>query len=282
MRAPSKINLFLEVIGKRPDGYHEIKTIFLPLDEPFDDISIVQSSNGIKIESDDPMLPVDEHNICWRAAAKFAEAADISPSWKISIQKRIPVAAGLGGGSSDAATVLKILDELYPGRCEIRKIAVSIGADVSYFLKPIPALGEGIGERLTALKLRTKIPLLLVNPLFPVSSAWAYANYPRYKSGEQNEISIASARQALLEGDLAKIAKSLRNDLAPALYYKFPLCEILRTSMKESGAMGAQISGSGSTLFGIFENNEKLVRASKKMKEKYADAVKIFECIIIS
>jgi len=274
MLAPCKINIFLEIVGKRDDGYHEIRTIFMPLDAPFDEIMLDKAEKGIKIECDDENLPIDDKNICWRAAKKFADACGIDASWKISIKKRIPVAAGLGGGSSDAATVLKILDQLYPGRCDIRKIAVSLGADVSYFLNPVPSLGAGIGECLSPLKSNPRLPVLIINPVFPVSSAWSYQNFKR----SATPIKIGSMLKAIENGDLAQISESLRNDLAPALYFKFPLLGMIRESILKLGALNAEISGSGPTLFAIFPDDKYLEQVSIDLKKKYP-IIRIFNGI---
>jgi 4-diphosphocytidyl-2-C-methyl-D-erythritol kinase len=277
MKTPAKVNFYLEVLGKRADSYHNIKTVFLPVKALYDDIKIEKVSfKGIQIECGDPLIPKGEDNICWRAAAKFANAARIEPSWKISIKKRIPVAAGLGGGSSDGAAVLKILDKLIPGKVEIEKLAPSLGADVAYFLNPVPAFAEGIGEKIKVLKLKRKIPVVIVNPLFPVSSAWAYSHLKKTR----NSNTVENMIQALEEGDIAKIAKSMRNDLAPALYDKFPLLEILRNSLMDSGALNVEISGSGSSLFGISETIEIADKITKKLSRKYPTELKIFSMLV--
>jgi 4-diphosphocytidyl-2-C-methyl-D-erythritol kinase len=272
VKALSKVNLYLEITGKRADSYHEIKTVFIPLREPCDEIKIETVSDGIQILSDTPDLPRDERNICWRAAAKFAKEAGIKPSWRISIEKKIPLSAGLGGGSSDAAVVLKILDNLFPGKANIGEIASSLGADVPYFLNPIPAFAEGVGEIISPIKLNVPIPLVVINPLFPVSSAWAYSKYEK----RENRINHESMLSAIRSGDIAKIADCVRNDLAPALYEKFPLLGILRNSLIEFGALNAEISGSGSSLFAIAKSYDDTVEIADNMRKKYRDSLKIF------
>ncbi|HOK04883.1 MAG TPA: 4-(cytidine 5'-diphospho)-2-C-methyl-D-erythritol kinase [Victivallales bacterium] len=270
MRAIAKINLFLEIKNKRNDGYHEIKTVFYPLFDLYDDIEI-ESYDFLTIETDHSDLPINQNNICWKAAQYFASEAAIEPRWKIKIKKRIPISAGLGGGSSDAAIVLKILDNLYPGRCEIRKIAKSLGADVNYFLNPVISLGEGIGENLSNLNINLKIPLLIVNPLFPVSSAWAYKNY-----FSNSSVSLDSFLNTLKSGDIANIAKNIRNDLAPALYKKFPFLEMIKESLFQTSALGVEISGSGSSLFAIYKSRDDLIRAKQKIESLYENSVLCF------
>lgn len=260
MKAISKINLFLEILAKRPDGYHEIKTVFYPIDFIFDDIEIEESEPGIAIETDSKQIPSNTENLCWKAAAKFAETSGIKPRWKIKIKKRIPVSAGLGGGSSDAATALKILSERYPNTCEIRKIASQLGADVNFFIEPTLSLGEGVGEKLLKLNYPIKLPLLIVNPLFPISSAWAYKNY-----FPVSKISFEEFDEALKSGVIAKIAKLIRNDLSPAIYEKFPILEIIRQHLFDCGALAAEISGSGSSIFAIFADKKQTVAAKEKI-----------------
>lgn len=260
MKAISKINLFLEILGKRHDGYHEIKTVFYPIDFIFDDIEIEESEPGIIIESDSQEIPSASDNLCWKAAAKFAEASGLKPRWKIKIKKRIPVSAGLGGGSSDAATVLKILSKLYPNTCEIRKIASELGADINFFIEPTLSLGEGVGEKLSKLNYPLKLPLLIVNPLFPITSAWAYKNY-----FSVSKISFEDFNEALKNGQPAKIAKLIRNDLAPAIYEKFPILEIIRQHLFDCGSLGAEISGSGSSIFAIFADEKQTLAAKEKI-----------------
>ncbi len=271
MKAVSKINLFLEVVGKRADGYHEIRTVFHPLGAPSDDVVVgLRDGRGIAIESESPDIPLGEANICWRAAAKFAEEAGVEPCWTIRLKKGIPVAAGLGGGSSDAAAVLSILGAMHPGRCEIRGIAERLGADVAFFLDPVPSVGEGVGEKLRPLGVFPQIPILVVNPLFPVSSAWAYSHF----KGPQSSRRVEDMAAAMVDGDIAKIAACLRNDLAPALYHKFPILEMLRNSIVDAGALGAEISGSGSSLFGIFPDANDLGAAGAMISDQYGDAVR--------
>ncbi len=273
MKAVSKINLFLEVLGKRADGYHEIRTLFYPLDNPCDHVEVeLCGKAGISIVSDSSLVPTGEANICWRAAAKFAEEAGVEPCWTIKLKKGIPVAAGLGGGSSDAAAVLAILDAMHPERCEIRRIAERLGADVAFFLDPVPSVGEGVGEKLRPLGVFPQIPILVVNPLFPVSSSWAYKNW----QGAENASKMDEMVDALASGDIAKIAGNLRNDLAPALWEKFPLLSMLRKSMLANGALNAAVSGSGPTIFGIFPERKNLADAASALQEEYGVALKVF------
>ncbi len=276
LTAPAKINLYLRVKGRRPDGCHDIETIFLPVSPPSDEISLEPADReGIAVTSSDPDLPCGEPNICWKAAAAFAKYAGISPRWKIHIEKRIPVAAGLGGGSSDAAAVLKILQKINPGVDDrsLKDIASSVGADVPFFINPVPSLAMGKGEILEPLEFKVDIPVVIVNPLFPVSSAWAYKNLLR--TGDETP-KMADVIKALKTNEPESISKIIHNDLGPALYRKFPLLGILRDALLELGALAAEISGSGSSLFAVARSRPDAEGIKAGMGERFAEAVRCF------
>jgi len=271
-----KINIFLKITGKREDGYHNIETVFMPLKDPFDEITLdFDSAPGIKIASNSMELPLDNKNICWKAAAAFAKFAEISPAWKISIKKRIPVAAGLGGGSGNAAAVLKLLNEKYDAiaQKQLKDIAVKIGADVPYFLNPVPAKATGVGEKIKPVKMKTPLFFVLVNPKFPVSSKWAYQNKipPECKNPE-----IGKIISALESGDAYAIGKSVYNELGFALLRKFPALKIIRDTLMDAGALGAEISGSGPTVFAISDSAEKACEIRRKVSSKLGDAALSF------
>jgi 4-diphosphocytidyl-2-C-methyl-D-erythritol kinase len=272
--APSKINLFLKVLDKRPDSYHNIESIFLPLSNPVDIISITHSeTNTLEIKSSTSGIPLDSSNLCWKAAEKFAEFTGETPSWTIDIEKNIPVAAGMGGGSSDAAAVLKILNENFKIPEEkLFSIALELGADIPFFLNPRPSVAKGVGEILEPLNIDFEIPLLIVNPGFPISTPWAYQNG---LSAEKPSFFKEMVR-AIEEKDLKLISKYLQNDLSPAAFYKFPLLSMLKNSMKNAGAMGVEMTGSGPTLFAICESPEKAESVSLQIKDEYGDTVKTF------
>jgi 4-diphosphocytidyl-2-C-methyl-D-erythritol kinase len=271
--AVSKINLFLQVTGRRADGYHEIKTLFLPLSTPSDIITVYRrDSSGIEITTDSTQVPVDESNICFKAAMKFAEFADISPAWRIHIEKHIPVAAGLGGGSSDAAALLQILNDHIKkiDQSSLRKLALSLGADVPFFLNPVPSIATGIGEELTPVELKRKLHILLVYPQFPISAKWAYqhlAVVPEGKSEEQPGVGNYL--------DVEDISGDIVNDLAPAVYEKFPVMKLLTEQMVRAGAVSAGMSGSGSTIFAICENHNSLLKIAENIDKEWGSAVKI-------
>lgn len=280
LSTPAKINLHLEVLDKRSDGYHDIATLFYPIAWLNDDVclEIIEPSTGsIEVLCDIPDVPDGESNICHAAAAKFAETAGIAPSWRITITKRIPVAAGLGGGSSNAAATLKLLNDnarRLDDR-EIREIALSVGADVPFFLDPKPSIGRGLGELLEPVEPGTDLNVLLINPRFPVSAAWAYQNLKR-SSITEITLEDSPILSAFRSGRLEMMPKIIRNDLAPALLEKFPLLQIIMSELEETGAVSIGISGSGPTLFAIFADCDSLKNAAAKLAKTHGDSLTLF------
>ncbi|NLF92456.1 MAG: 4-(cytidine 5'-diphospho)-2-C-methyl-D-erythritol kinase [Oligosphaeraceae bacterium] len=253
--APAKINLFLEVLGRRPDGYHAIRTLFLPLAGLADELEIVLTAEpGLQLTCSGPVaVPTGEDNICIRAARAFCRHFDLPESHSLHLQKNIPAVAGLGGGSSDAAAVLLLLADLHglPGerRQELLPLATAQGADVPFFLEPRPALGEGIGERLTRIPLGQPLELLLLNPGFPLPVAWSYQHWRRPAGATPPDFQNLSA--VLARGSAREIAAMAWNDLEFAALEKFPLLQILRQHLLQAGAYAVHVSGSGPTLFAL-------------------------------
>jgi len=253
METPAKINLFLEILGKRPDGYHDIRTVFLPVSGLSDTITVLRKPvPGLELHCSGLPLPAGEDNLCWRAAMAFCQHFDIVPQHRIFLEKRIPIAAGLGGGSSDAAAVLLELlelEKLSDRKSELFDLAAALGADVPFFLDPRPALGEGKGERLTRLTIQEPLELLLINPGFPVPVRWSYQHAERPQGLHPPEFSRLI--DTLQKGSCKEIAEIAWNDLEFAVFRKFPILQLIRTSLIEKGALCAHISGSGPTLYAI-------------------------------
>jgi 4-diphosphocytidyl-2-C-methyl-D-erythritol kinase len=273
MNTPSKINLFLKVTERCENSYHNINTLFMPLSNPADEIKInFEGTQGISIICDAPEVPCDERNLCCKAASKYAESCGITPSWEITIVKNIPVAAGMGGGSSDAAAVLRILNERYNklDENELAAIALQCGADVPFFLSPRPAFARGVGDILKYPELDfPEIPLLLINPGFPVSAAWAYKDLSLDNIGEVPADYEQKLSDALQKADLGKLSSLIHNDLATACYEKFPILRILKAELLASGAAAVEITGSGPTLFALCESKEKRDEIAKSFKQNY-------------
>jgi len=268
--SPSKINLFLKIAGKLPNGYHEIDTVFLPLDTPSDEIDLTFcNQGGIKITSSVANIPCDERNLCWKAVEVYSERAGVDISCSMHIEKRIPIAAGMGGGSSNAATVLSVLNDKYKllSDNELAEVALSLGADVPFFLKPHLSSATGVGEKLVPVDFEYQlIPVVIVAPHFPVSAAWAY-KHCCVADDVDVKGQMAEILDAVKVNDLEKVASLVRNDLAIPLYSKFPVLSSLKEQILYSGALCAEVSGSGPTMFGICESHEAARKCVAELSE---------------
>ena len=281
-RSGCKINWFLKVTGKRENGYHDIVTLFQYLESPSDTIEFdFAAAPGIRVFCDDPGLPQDLDNLAGKAAQSYALAAGIAPCWRIFIKKEIPSAAGLGGGSADAGTVLRMLEEQYGllGKEKLLEIAAKIGADVPFFLSPGLVLAEGIGEKMTEFSLPENLPpFLIIFPGFPVSARWAYCNMAKERITPAQENIAEELLSALQNNDTSVLAKLMHNDLEYALFDKFPLLEVLRQDLISAGALRVMVSGSGSSLIALFQDKETRQHAAEKIKELLDDPVSaVFE-----
>lgn len=272
----SKINLFLKVTKRRSDGYHELETIFLPIPKVADTITITKNEvSKITLSCSLPTIPCDKRNIAWKAAEAYAQATGIVPDWHIDIIKKIPSSAGMGGGSSDAATVLTLLNDFYKAlsKNELAKIALSLGADVPFFLQPQLAVATGIGEDITLLAPpKVTPPMVIVNPQFPVSAKWAYQHLDIQRIGEQ-----AGGKDAMLDSlqkqDWQQLAEKLHNDLEFALYDKFPMLQLLKKELIKAGSFKPLVTGSGSTIYAICESNELAKLVAEKISSKFPNCL---------
>jgi 4-diphosphocytidyl-2-C-methyl-D-erythritol kinase len=249
LSARAKVNLALEVLSRRPDGYHEIATVMQTVD--LADRLVLEEADEVEVSTSAPGVPTDERNLAYRAAAMLREAAGLSRGVRITLDKRIPVAAGLGGGSTDAAAVLAGLNRLWGLRwpvAQLEEVAVGLGMDVPFFLRGGAALATGRGERLEPLEGAT-LALVLVNPRFPLSTAEMYGRVTpaMYSDGAQ-------ARQmagALASRRTGRVAASLYNGLERAARAAHPQIGQMQAALVAAGALGAAMSGSGPTVFGI-------------------------------
>ena len=278
----SKLNLYLKVVARRPDRYHEIETLFLPLPEPADRISIdLEGAPGIRVVSTLPELPENLENLAGRAALAYADLAGVEPRWSIRIEKRIPVAAGMGGGSSDARTVLVLLNRHFRKLPEekLAALALTLGADVPFFLRPRPAIATGVGEAFRVLDGEwAPPPLLVINPRFPVSAKWAYTHLDPARIGREDSGRLERLLAGLRTGDAAMVAENLHNDLAPALYRKFPLLGEWRQFMLRNGALHVEITGSGPTLYAVCATVGERRRLGEALRRRFpAEVAGIFD-----
>lgn len=256
IKTPAKVNLYLEIVGKRDDGYHEIRTVFYPLKELYDIITITHTEKpGVTMTCKAKDIPLDDRNLCVRAALRFAETTGVSPCWHIDLKKNIPIAAGCGGGSSDAAATLLLLNKMHNfvlSKQSLAQIACQLGADVPYFLMPSIMLGEGIGERLTQIEgsLPSHMGILLLNFGFPVSAAWAYRQHTI--SHEESTL-FPAFMTALGCQKTEKLLQNMHNDFDQYLFEKFPILKEMKEFLNKQGHHYVHISGSGPTLFVIDE-----------------------------
>lgn len=249
LSACAKVNLALEVLSRRPDGYHEIATVMQTVD--LADRLALEEADDLTVSTSVPGVPTDERNLAYRAAVILRDAAKMCGGVRISLDKRIPVAAGLGGGSTDAAAVLTGLNQLWGLRwpvARLQELAVELGMDVPFFLRGGAALGTGRGERLDPLE-GGALALVLVNPRFPLSTAEVYGRVTpaMYSSGEQ----ARRMAGALASRRPARVAASLYNGLEGAARAAHPQIGQMQAALVAAGALGAAMSGSGPTVFGV-------------------------------
>jgi len=257
-KTPAKVNLGLHVHGKREDGFHELETIFQMV-SLFDDVELELLSSGIKLECDTPGIPTDDTNLVCKAALLLRKSYQVEGKGvSIRLKKKIPFGAGLGGGSGNAAGVLMGLNRLWDLNIEREKLftlAAELGSDVPFFLTSPCALGKGRGERLKVLEPCPKFQVLLVFPGFPIATSWVYQNLRLKLTKRPNNISIL--RKNLSLSDITSLGSQLYNDLESVVIQKFPEVKVVKDELWAWGALGVLLSGSGSTVFGIFDDPEK-------------------------
>ncbi len=277
-QSPCKVNLLLNILGKRADGFHELETVFYPI-RLFDRLSFTRADRGIQLSCNTPALPTDAGNLVYRAAAAFLEAARVRDGVRVELQKHIPLAAGLGGGSGNAATTLLGLNELFGAPLapeELQRIATSLGSDVPFFLQDNPALATGRGEQiqpLGAFPALSGAAFLLVHPGFGIATAWAYQQLARFPPALNGQRGRAQKLISLLQGaDLRAAGGEFYNSLeAPALE-KYPLLALFQEFLRANGAAAALMSGSGSTTFAVVHGLDAASALAEKVKAKFGAA----------
>lgn len=248
----AKINLGLKIVGKRPDGYHNLETIFQEIS--LSDSLWIEKSDKTHFKSNFPELKNDESNLCIKALRKFENFFDDKFPIKIRHEKRIPIGAGLGGGSSNAATILKAVCEIYELKIsenDLLKIASDLGADVPFFLKGKSAFAYGIGDKLEEIELPKNYMICLVFPKVSVSSAWAFSNL---KINLTNKSSFN--KFGTLESEMCfwnDLIPNLKNDFEDVVFKKYSRIREVKDKLIQSGSIKSLMSGSGSCVFGIFK-----------------------------
>lgn len=254
VKAPAKINLALDVISKRSDGYHDV-TMIMQTIALYDTISVRNGYEGIKLISDSTKIPVDETNIAYKAAHYLSTKYNVKRGAHIHIEKRIPISAGLAGGSTDAAAVLKLLNkawELKLSKAELMDAGKRLGADVPFCIQGGTCLAEGVGEKLTVIKSMPDCYILLAKPNISVSTKEVYQSLKLNEMQERPN--IPAILQAIENQDLLKISNSMRNVLETVTTKMHPIIVELKQKLMENGAIGSMMSGSGPTVFGVFED----------------------------
>ncbi len=309
VQAPAKVNLYLEVTGRRPDGYHDLATFMQKL-ELGDTLRLrVGAGEGVRLRSAAPGLPLDERNLAVRAALAFVRAAGLAAAIEITLEKRIPVAAGLGGGSSDAAAVLNGLAVLFPGALDRERLfdlALGLGADVPFLLSGHPAVwATGVGECLTAAAPLHDCHVVLVNPGFAVSTKWVFETFAELgrfdAAAGTGATASASGAMARPLGEPANLALTtggnpyilgrekdrtiktepclvadrapLWNALERVTVRRYPELGDIKAQLLADGARGALMSGSGPTVFGLFGDERRAIASHRSFVRKYGDNV---------
>ena len=276
-KSPCKVNLILNILGKRADGFHELETVMQPVNL-CDQMSFERAGAGLQLTCSHPELPTDAKNLVHRAATAFLTAAKISDGVKIHLQKNLPLAGGIGGGSANGAVTFNALNELFGSplpREKLQELAAALGSDVPFFLHDQPALATGRGEQVLTLEnfpaLRGKA-FFLVHPGFGISTPWSYQNLARFPEALNGQAGRAQKLVSLLQaGDLTAASAEIYNSLEAPAFDKFPVLALYQEFLRENGARAALMSGSGSTTFAIAENLAAAETLAEKFKAQFGN-----------
>ncbi|AKA71074.1 4-(cytidine 5'-diphospho)-2-C-methyl-D-erythritol kinase [Clostridium scatologenes] len=271
IKAYAKINLSLDVVGKREDGYHTLQMIMQTIDL-YDLINIKKTDKGINISCNKQYVPTDERNLAYKAAELFMKTYDVCEGIDIYIKKYIPVAAGLAGGSTDAAAVLKAMRNMYRPDIsdeKIMKLGLNIGADVPYCVIGGTALCEGIGEKITKLNSFKNHILVVVKPAFGVSTKEVYKNLDINKIKRHPDTNLLIS--SIEANNLNALARNMKNVLENVTLYKHVVLKDIKKEMINMGAQGTLMSGSGPTIFAFFSDMLKAQLCYDKMKKRYRE-----------
>ena len=274
-KSPCKVNLLLNVLGRQSDGFHELETVLHPV-KMWDQLTFARGGSGVELSCSDVNLPTGSQNLAHRAATTFLSAAKISEGVRIHLEKKIPLAAGLGGGSGNAATTLLALNELFHqplAPATLSELAASLGSDVPFFLQNKPALATGRGEKIRTLDffpaLRDKA-FLLIHPGFGIATPWAYQNlarFPEMLNGRKGRAQKLIA--GLQANDWTAVADGLYNSLEAPVLEKYPVLALFQEFLRANGALAALMSGSGSTTFAVVESISMGEALLEKFKAKF-------------
>lgn len=269
----AKINLGLDVTGRRPNGYHDLRMIMQTIDL-YDTVTLEKTEEaGIFLTTDHPTLPCDQSNLMYKAAKIMTEKYALKEGVKIHLEKRIPMAAGLAGGSTDAACVFRGMNrlfELHLSADELRTVSLPVGADVPYCIEGGTALAEGIGEVLTALPALPAVPIVLLKPDFDVSTKYVYEHLDSGYTGKHPDITAQC--EAVRLKNLSSMAKLMGNVLETVTVSGYPEIAEMKEELFRQGAYGAMMSGSGPSVYGLFTDEKKAGEVYRTMRDKYPTA----------
>lgn len=268
LKALAKVNLGLDVVRRREDGYHEVKMIMQTI-HLYDRLDIRKMKEpGIQIQSNLSFLPVNENNLIYKAGKLLMDEFGITEGVSVKLDKRIPVAAGMAGGSTDAAAMLWGMNRLFSLKLsleELMKRGVTIGADVPYCLMRGTALAEGIGEKLSPLPPMMKVPILIAKPQISVSTKFVYSNLKLDKDTVHPDID--QCIEDIRRGSLTDLCGHMGNVLESVTIPAYPVIREIKEHMMENGAVGAMMSGSGPTVFGLFSDEKTAKKAYYAMRK---------------
>ena len=258
---PAKINLTLEVLQRRPDSFHELATWMVPI-AVFDSLEIDVQADHDSFSANIPQLKADENNLIFRAISRFRSATGIDVRYRVELAKEIPLGAGLGGGSSDAAATLRLLNKIHSNAlpsAQLERVAAEIGSDVVFFLDRRPAWCTGRGEKIEPRKFPDSLWVCLFKPGFSVSTAAAYSAYDKLQEKRGQAVSTPWG--------------VFRNDLEPAVFLKFPILAVIKEWLaKRPESICALMSGSGSTVFALTETQEAGYSVCQRFSGEFGDA----------
>lgn len=274
-QSPCKVNLLLNILRKREDGFHELETVMQPV-QLCDRIAVEKAASGITLTCSNPALPVDNSNLVRKAATAFCRAANVTDGVKIHLEKCIPLAAGLGGGSGNAAHTLCALNELFGlplTTAKLQELAAVLGSDVPFFLQSQPALAYGRGELVQPLDPFPALRgahILLIHPGFGVSTAWAYQSLAKFPDALQGKVGRAQQLIGLLQSsDLATAARAFYNALEAPVLPKHPLLALYQEFLRTNGTPAVLMSGSGSTTFALTHTRDTAERLRERFQARF-------------
>ena len=274
-----KVNLLLNILGRRPDGFHELETVLHPVGLD-DSLTFQRKGARTRLSCNDPLLPTNSKNLVFAAAERFLHIAGIREGVRIHLEKRIPISAGLGGGSANAAATLLALNELFGhplDRDALIKLAAALGSDVPFFLQSRPALATGRGEIITPLNFFPALAgswLVLAHPGFGVSTAWAYEQLDRQPDWLDGRPGRAQHLISLLQtADLPAAGREFHNSLEAPVLRKYPLLALFQEFFREQGAGAVLMSGSGSSTFALAASQAAAGDLLEKFKAKFGPQI---------